>query len=427
MLNTYKALNYLQLGDTDAARVELNRALQRQRDAVDANAKHIEESKRLAEEARAKGVKDEQGRKSDSYDVEKARSDPRTASAIASVESELDSTIQAYGDYVNPFAVFLDGLVFTVQGTDASDLERGRKSLERVAAMSPNNPYLLADLADAEAIAQGRAPGTAVVAPVVPEAPAAPAVAEAAATAPATAAAEGTTAPAVPAAEAAVVTAPAVPATTEVAPAAPVAAPVVTSTGEIVYVIFETGAAPYREQIRIDIPVILVSKGLSYVGAAFPKIKLQPDYAPSLTVVGNGQSYPTAVIASVDSVVAQDFKNEWPTILTKTILTTATKAIIQAVVQKQLNDQGAMAGLIGGLAMGALNASTNIADTRTWRSLPKQFQYARLPVPADRQITLASAGGNQVVALEPARVNVVYVKSTGATTPLLISQFVLKK
>ncbi len=419
MMNTYKALNYLQLGDSDAARVELNRALQRQRDAVDANAKRIEEAKRLAEEARSDGVKDEQGRKAGSYDVDKAKSNPRTAAALATVEAELDSTIQAYGDYVNPFAVFLDGLVFTAQGTDASDLERGRKSFERVAAMSPNNPYLRADLAAAEALAQGRSPAVVVTPEPAPAAAVAPVTEAPAASTP--------VAPATPSADAAVVTAPAVLATTEVAPAAPVAAPVVAPVGDLVYVIFETGTAPFRDQIRIDIPVILVTNGLSYVGAAFPKIKTVADYAPALTVTAGAESFPTSVIASMDSVVAQDFKNEWPTILTKTLISTATKAITQAIIQKQLNDQGGMAGLIGGIAMGALNASTNIADTRTWRSLPKQFQYARLSVPADRQLTLSAAGSTQAVAVEPGRVNVVYVKSTGASTPLLVSQFSLKK
>src|SRR5690606_19513582 len=59
MMNTYKALNYLQLGDFDAARVELNRALQRQRDAVEANAKRIEEAQELAEKAKSGELKDE--------------------------------------------------------------------------------------------------------------------------------------------------------------------------------------------------------------------------------------------------------------------------------------------------------------------------------------------------------------------------------
>src|SRR4029077_11899381 len=41
MLNTYKALNYLQWGEPDKARVELIRAYQRQQDAVEANKKRI--------------------------------------------------------------------------------------------------------------------------------------------------------------------------------------------------------------------------------------------------------------------------------------------------------------------------------------------------------------------------------------------------
>src|SRR5208283_5850147 len=41
MLNTYKALNYLQLGEPDKARPELIRAYQRQQDAVEINKKRI--------------------------------------------------------------------------------------------------------------------------------------------------------------------------------------------------------------------------------------------------------------------------------------------------------------------------------------------------------------------------------------------------
>jgi hypothetical protein len=128
----------------------------------------------------------------------------------------------------------------------------------------------------------------------------------------------------------------------------------------------------------------------------------------------------------MDSVVANDFKNEWPTILTKTLITTATKAISQAVVQKQLEDQNPLLGFAGALAMTALNASTNIADTRTWITIPKEFQYARLATPADRQLTLSAGGQTRTIKLDPGSVNVVYVKSVSSTSPLLVSQFLLK-
>ena len=41
MMNAYKALSYLALGEKDKARVELNSSLERQRDAVSANEKRI--------------------------------------------------------------------------------------------------------------------------------------------------------------------------------------------------------------------------------------------------------------------------------------------------------------------------------------------------------------------------------------------------
>lgn len=364
MLHTYQALNYLQLGDGDAARVELNRALQRQRDAVEANAKRIRESQKLAEEARSGGVKDEQGRQGQSYDVNRAKSDSRTSAGLAGIEGRFNAAILPYGDYVNPFTTFLDALVFTHQGSDASDLERARKSWERVVNFASGNPYARADYVAVEPDIQ----------------------------------------------------------TASTAPATP------TPNG-LTYVIFETGSAPYREQLRIDIPIFLVTNSLSYVGAAFPQLETVGGQAPLLQIAtSDGAAYPTALVASMDSVVAQDFKNEWPSILTKTLISTATKATIDAVLQKQIQDQsGATGALLFKLATAVTQAAINVADTRTWRSLPKEFQYARLPTPADHRLVLSAGAQSVAVAVEPAAVTVVYVKSTGGFAPLLVGQFVLKK
>jgi hypothetical protein len=162
---------------------------------------------------------------------------------------------------------------------------------------------------------------------------------------------------------------------------------------------------------------------------ALPELTTSFGHASSLQVSTNeGRSYPAALVASMDSVVALDFKNEWPSILTKTILATATKASIDAVLQKQMEDQAGPTGaLLFRLATAVTQMAINIADTRTWRSLPKEFHYARLPTPADRQLTLSVGAAAQALTLEPVAVQVVYVKSTGAYSPLLISQFILKK
>jgi hypothetical protein len=71
-------------------------------------------------------------------------------------------------------------------------------------------------------------------------------------------------------------------------------------------------------------------------------------------------------------------------------------------------------------------AALNIADTRTWTTLPKQFQAARVPTPADRRLALTAGSTPLSVILEPGLVNVVYVKSITVGGPLMVSQFVLK-
>lgn len=402
MLHTYQALNYLQLADPDAARVELNRALQSQRDAVQANAKRIAEAQALADEAKSGDVQDEQGRQGQSYDVDRATSDPRTSAGISGIESKFNAAILPYGDYVNPFTTFLDALVFTHQGLDASDLERARKSWERVVNFAPGNPYARADYVAVEPDIR----------------------------APALAADTGIAAPAVPASEQnAEPVAAAVPADTRVAPAADAPLPAPSDPAGLTYVIFETGSAPYRDQIRIDIPIFVVTNSISYVGAAFPQLETVGGQAAHLRVSTTaGDSHDTALVGSMDSVVAQDFKNEWPTILTKTLVSTATKATIDAVLQKQMQDQaGATGALLFKIATAVTQMAINIADTRTWRSLPKEFQYARLPTPADRRLVLSAAGLATTVQVEPGAVNVVYVKSTSTFSPLFVGQFVLKK
>ncbi len=350
MLNTYRALNYLALGDPDKARPEIIRAYQRQQDAVEANKKRIAEAQDNVEKSSEK----------DKAAIEKAQQDTKFQSQLSGVSANLDG-IKAYADYVNPFTVYLDGLFFLANAADASDLERAHKSFERASGYAPDNDYIKQDLALTDAVMQGK--------PLTP----------------------------------------------------------------ITYVIFETGCAPSRGQIRVDIPII-ISK-VSYVGAAFPTLKMQDSYTPSLTVVADGVGVNSALVASIDSIVATDFKNELPVVITKTIASTITKAVAAYAINDAARQSGGnevglgnnLAGLLTQVVTGVYQAAVNIADERTWTTLPKQFQVARIATPGDRKIDLTTPNGmNTSVIVGDGTVNVVYVKSISAGTPLLISQFKLK-
>ena len=337
MLNTYKALNYLALGDPDKARPEIIRAYEREQDAVEANKKRIQETQDAAQKTKDKEA------------IAKAQSDQKFQSQVSGVTANLDG-LQAYANYVNPFTVYLDGLYFLVNAADASDLERAHKSFERVTAFAPDNDFVKQDLAAVEQVMDGRS----------------------------------------------------LPPTT--------------------YVIFETGCAPVRGQIRVDIPII-VSR-VSYVGAAFPTLKLQDNYLPQLTATYGDTSVNTKLVASLDSVIGLDFKNELPVVITKTIAATVTKAVAAYAINEAANQQSWEAGLLAQVATAGYQAAVNIADERTWTTLPKEIQVARFPTPADHKLVLSGPGGSArtEVTLSDSTVNLVYVKSINAATPLLVTQ-----
>jgi len=212
------------------------------------------------------------------------------------------------------------------------------------------------------------------------------------------------------------------------------------------YVIFETGCAPMRGQTRIDIPIVF-SK-VSYVGAAFPTLKPHGNFQPYLTVTVNGTNYTTQTVANMDSIVALDFKNEQPVVITKTIAATVTKAVAAYAANEAARQAGGdLGGLLMQLGTMAFQMAVNIADTRTWTTLPKEFQICRFPTPADGQLELSTPNGMKIsvnlirgdgakIDLTSTNVqasldgtgliNVVYVKSITAATPLLVSQFKLK-
>ncbi|HEX7652716.1 MAG TPA: hypothetical protein VF607_04370, partial [Verrucomicrobiae bacterium] len=342
MLNTYRALNYLALGDIEKARPEITRAYQRQQDAVEANKKRIEDAQKSAEESKDKEA------------IERSKSDPEMTNRLASVTANLDG-LKAYADYVNPFTVYLDGLYLLANAADASDLEHAHKSLERAASYAPDNTFIKQDLATADDVLAGQ------------------------------------------------------------------------KLSPTTYVIYETGCAPVRGQIRIDIPII-ISK-VSYVGASFPTLKLQDNYSPILTINAGGASVVAQPVASMDSVVATDFKNDLPVVITKTVAATVVKAAAAYAINDAAGNSsgGQIAGLVAQVATAAYQIAVNIADTRTWTTLPKEFQVARIPTPADHKIDVATGTGQHAsCVVGDGLINVVYVKSINPGVPLIVNPFKLK-
>jgi len=340
MIDTYQTLNALQLGKLDEARVSITRSYLLQQEIVQANADRIEKEKaELAKDANTQR----------SLEQNKGLTDLTETSGF---ESEL----KAYSDYVNPFAVYLDGLYHLTQALDSSDVERARKSLERASAFAPQNATVSNDLAIAS---------LAVSLPNLPPS---------------------------------------------------------------VYLIFETGMAPSLDQVRIDIPIIITA--VSYVGVSFPKLHFHHDCIPYLFFQSPGsQQQKTERVVSMDAVITREFKNNLPSILGKAIAAAVTKTVAATAANLAAKEaDNVWVSLAVQATTAAYQLATNVADTRSWQTLPKEIQLARIDMPKERTVQLSTPDNTwrQEVALIPGDVVVLYVKSPLSPATLSIQQFKLK-
>lgn len=340
LIDTYQTLNAMQMGNLDQARINITRSYLLQKEIVQANAERIEKEK----DALAKDNNVER-----SLQLNKDKSDDTD---ITPFQNEL----KAYADYVNPFSVYLDGLYHLTQAGDSSDVERARKSLERVSAFAPDNQTIKNDLDIAS---------KSVALPNIPPS---------------------------------------------------------------IYVIFETGMAPSLDQVRIDIPIIITV--VSYVGISFPKLHFHQEFVPHLTVQSpETQPQKTERLVSMDAVITREFKNNFPSIMAKAVAAAVTKAVAATAANlaaKQADNP--WVSLATQATTAAYQLATNIADTRSWQTLPKEIQIARMNMPAGRTLRLATPDGawQQEVTVIPGNVVVLYVKSVNSVNNISVTQFKLK-
>ncbi|MDX1799352.1 MAG: hypothetical protein R3303_00390 [Marinobacter sp.] len=147
LVNTYKALDFLCLGDPENARVELNRADDRTRRAVNF----------FADEIRAQKARVREDNRTSARLVDDNLASPAVRSALDEQYGN-PAGWQVYSSFIVPFSTYLHGLYFLANATGPSDYERARTSLVRVADMMPDNPTLAADARLAEQLANGRSP-----------------------------------------------------------------------------------------------------------------------------------------------------------------------------------------------------------------------------------------------------------------------------
>jgi hypothetical protein len=303
MVNTYKALNFMISKNDELARVEFNRAMDRQRRAKEKYAREINKLKEeIEKEQQTKG-----SRLKDNIE------NPKIKQLISQRYAGLYE-FEAYPDFVNPFSTYIAGIYFNLAG----DHSKAVDLLKEAYGMVQNNSYIAEDLATTEKVLDGGA-----------------------------------------------------------------------KLNGTVWVIFENGMGPVKEEFRIDLPLFIVTNKVKYVGIALPKLAFREQAYPYLSVKADANEYKTEMVANMDRVVQTEFNKDFNIILTRAIISATAKAIAQYAIQEQDSSAASFASIL----MAAYSFATTAADVRIWTALPKDFQTARFRMPNDRRITIIPPGG----------------------------------
>jgi len=343
MVNTYKALNSIFLHDMQNARIEFNRAADRQRRAKEHFKDKIKEQKeKLAEgkKKRKKTAKKNSPNVGFSYD----KSFSASEKSIYKKYPELKNW-EAYPDFVNPYTDYLHGLYFFLASQDKSDFGKARQSFRRVAGMSPKNKAIAIDLKVANNLRKG------------------------------------------------------VWRKNKLSPTT--------------WVIYENGQAPLVDETLIPLPLFLVSGKIDYAQIALPKLKTRDLSYPYLDISnGKRKLGRTQLLASMDRVVQTEFKKEFPYKATEAVISTLTKALIQYELKKRGGLSGSLAGIV-------YQAATTHADTRSWSTLPKEVQVARVRKPKNNQLVITAPGLKVPLQVElpKNKFSILFIKAIKSGTP----------
>lgn len=369
MLHTYRALSFLENGNADSARVALNAAYQAQKDAVERNAKEIENAKKEASE--------------NAESSEKLISDSGVQSKLDEEKKSLEN-VRVLADYVNPFSTWLYGIYFLNAGLDSSDVERARNALSRVKEMYKENQYVAIDLAACEATGK---PSEDNLTYVVFESGLAPTL--------------GVT-------------------------RIDLMLPVPIGGGRVtvapVSIVLPKLVLEDRRSFHGLFPFVSVQT--SSGNAA-------PQNVPELSVNGLAAQeicdMNSVVRTDFDNAFPAVLTRTLVTSFVKTAASAAANAVALEYARRD-GSVGAMAVALGTVVgTSAFTYGTSGADVRCWQTLPQNFSIVRLKTPASRKITVKVGAREFDVPLVDARVNLVVVKTTSTESKPVVLQSVLAK
>lgn len=295
MFNYYKALNAMQLGDYALARVEFNRANDRQRRAKEYFRKDINKA---MEESKKENASNESLKNIDTTHTQKT-----TTSILESQYSNLKN-FNIYKGFINPAVSYVSALFFMSEADYSKAIDLYKE------AYGITHTYIINQ--DLEVIDKRK---------------------------------RG-------------------------------------DTTKYTWFIIEDGKSASLEELSINLPAYLASESVLHIGVSIPQLKEGSSSASLYQAIShdNKYEYKAFEVSDIDGVIANEFSEKLPFILTRAI----SSAIIKAATQVALNDMGgdqfgATGAIIGSLIGAVYSQATNNADVRITTALPKRVLALQIP------------------------------------------------
>lgn len=155
-----------------------------------------------------------------------------------------------------------------------------------------------------------------------------------------------------------------------------------------VYVIFANGRSAAFRQIAVYFPIM----------TAWPMLEFYIPPFRKLYATADGKRYESIILADMDGIIAQEFKERLPGMIARIVLSTLIKEAAyhasMIAIRNSNMDGTAKAIALTSVAVGGTTyrVAMNTADTRSWEMLPKEFQLTQFPMPQNREVTISAVG-----------------------------------
>jgi hypothetical protein len=144
-----------------------------------------------------------------------------------------------------------------------------------------------------------------------------------------------------------------------------------------VFIVYESGLSPIKVPETKTIPT-----GKTTVTISFPKYEIQPYKSHMANIfIHNQLVTQTVKMEDIGKMAVQALEDRRIKDMAKMI----TRVLAKTAAAQKLADHDDAASNLAGMALGFINSKTEVADTRSWTSLPDTIQIARITIEPNKE------------------------------------------